>query len=377
MLSTQQFERLVSLLKLDALQALSLVDGKVLASRHVPPFPPDAPALVLGVQDVGQMEAVCRVLLSVYPAEHVVWLVGWPSEAITESTLANVPSLLSAPLQAGEWLVYVPPLPAGSSFETFQEIIAHLRAPDGCPWDRKQTHQTLRKYLLEESYEALAAMDANDAVKMREEFGDLLLQVVLNAQIGYEQGEFTMTEVLKEIHDKLVRRHPHVFGSVEVDSVGQVLQNWEAIKKEERREKGEEENSLLASLPAALPALSQAQEYQSRAARVGFDWPEVEGVLEKIREEIEEIRRSTSLAELTAEVGDLLFALVNLARWKKVDAESALRETNLKFKTRLGHIEKRAREMGRAMQEMSLQELDALWNEAKQQEAGGSQGSQT
>lgn len=367
MLSAEHFSALTRWLDLDSLQSLSIVDGKTFSTRHIPPFPPDAPALVTAIETESQLAQVARVLCAVYPPGHGVRLVQFPAEEVVETTLRAIPS--ETHIEPGGWAaLYLPPLPAGTSFEAFQEIIAHLRAPDGCPWDREQTHQTLRKHLLEESYETLSAMDADDPAKMREEFGDLLLQIVLNAQIGYEDGEFTMSEVLKGIYDKIIRRHPHVFGQVEVDGVGQVLSNWENIKKEERRKNGEAEKSLLDGVPAALPALSQAQEYQERAARVGFDWPEIDGVLEKIREEIEEVRRSANPDEIAAELGDLFFALVNLARWRQVDAEAALRAANRKFKNRFGCIEKRAQEMGRAMKEMSLQELDDLWNQAKTQE---------
>jgi tetrapyrrole methylase family protein/MazG family protein len=257
------------------------------------------------------------------------------------------------------------PLAQGSSFEQFQEIIAHLRAPNGCPWDREQTHLTLRRHLIEESYETLDAIDSGDPSRMKEEFGDLLLQIVLNAQIAWETSEFTISEVIKGIHDKIVRRHPHVFGDIQVTGVGNVLQNWEKIKAAEREETGNQEKSLLDGLPGALPAMIQAQEYQSRAARVGFDWPEIGGVLDKIQEEIEEVKHTVDIRELTAELGDLFFALVNLARWKEVDAESALRETNLKFRKRFGYIEQKARENGKRMDEMTLEEMEAYWQEAK------------
>lgn len=370
MLSSENFALLSRCLELDSIQSLSMVDGQTFSTRHAPPFPPDAPTLVTAIETESQLEQVVRVLRAAYPPNHPARLVSLPAGEVIETTLGALPAETVA--EPGAWrALYLPPLPPGNSFESFQEIIAHLRAPDGCPWDREQTHQTLRKHLLEESYETLAAMDADDPAKMREEFGDLLLQVVLNAQIGYEYGEFTMSEVLKGIYDKIIRRHPHVFGQMQVDGVGQVLTNWENIKKEERRKNGEREKSLLDGVPAALPALGQAQEYQERAARVGFDWPEIGGVLEKIREEIEEVRQSANPEELAAELGDLFFALVNLARWKEVDAEAALRATSLKFKKRFGYIEKRAQEQGRAMKEMNLQELDDLWNEAKGQGAGG------
>ena len=217
---------------------------------------------------------------------------------------------------------------------------------------------------MEESYEALEAIDAGDPASMREEFGDLLLQIVLNAQIANEAGQFNMSDVVKGIHHKIVRRHPHVFGDLELKDVNGVLQNWERLKEEERGKKNDEKG-LLDGVPLSLPALTQAQEYQDRAARVGFDWPEIEGVLDKVREEIEEIKAAQNPEEVTAELGDLFFVLVNLARWKKVDAESALRETNLRFKKRFAYVEQGAKGQGRSLSDMTLDEMDALWNEAK------------
>ena len=208
-----------------------------------------------------------------------------------------------------------------------------MRAPNGCPWDREQTHETLRKHLLEESYEAISAIDSGDFTDMREEFGDLLLQIVLQSQIANEEGQFNVNQVVHGIHSKIVRRHPHVFGDVQLDGVDGVLANWEKLKEKERSEK-KVETGLLDGVPMALPALSQAQEYQDRAARVGFDWPEIEGVLDKVKEEIEEIKNAETDFELASEIGDLFFALVNVARWKKIDAESALRGANQKFRKR-------------------------------------------
>jgi len=252
----------------------------------------------------------------------------------------------------------------GTSFEAFVEIVAHLRAPNGCPWDREQTHETLRKHLLEESYEAISAIDSGDFAHMREEFGDLLLQIVLQAQIASEEWRFNVNEVIQGIHSKIVRRHPHVFGDLKLEGVDGVLANWEKLKEQERGEK-KDGKGLLDGVPAALPALSQAQEYQDRAARVGFDWPEVEGVLEKIKEEIEEIKKAETDFELASEIGDLFFAIVNLARWKKVDAESVLRQTNMKFKNRFGYVEHGAKRQGRNLSELALNEMEALWQEAK------------
>jgi tetrapyrrole methylase family protein/MazG family protein len=348
-------------LRLTPPSKLTLLDAQEFSSAHFPPTPPDVDTLILGVDSRELALQVKKVLLAVYPKEHEVrWVEGYRLQV--ESLGDFQPATCN--FQPATCL-YIPSLGEGTSFESFAEIVAHLRAPeDGCPWDKEQTHQTLRKHLLEESYEALAAIDANDTAGMREEFGDLLLQIVLNAQIASETKDFSITEVVKHIYDKIVRRHPHVFGDLKLDDVNGVLQNWEKLKEKERGGK-KEEKGLLDGVPSILPALNQAQEYQDRAARVGFDWPEIEGVLDKIREEIEEIKQAQNLEEVTAELGDLFFVLVNLARWRKVDAESALREANLKFKKRFAHVEKGAKAQGRNLSDMTLEEMDVLWNEAK------------
>ena len=345
---------------------LVLLDAQTLASAHVPPFPPDMPALLTGIDSPGLAAQVRSVLLAVYPGGHPVnWVDGQTQQP--EQLAAPQPSSITLhPLTC----LYLPALGEGTSFEAFAEVVAHLRAPDGCPWDREQTHQSLRTHLLGESYEVLEAMDDNDPAAMREEFGDLLLQIVLNAQVGSETGSFSMTQIVKGIHDKIVRRHPHVFGDVEVRDVDGVLQNWEKLKEKERSAKGKEkgEKGILDGVPSSLPALTQALEYQSRAARVGFDWPEIGGVLDKVREEIEEIKQAQNLDEVAAELGDLFFVLVNLARWRKVDAESALRGTNIKFRKRFAYVEQGAKKLGRNLSDMTLEEMDALWNEAKGRE---------
>jgi tetrapyrrole methylase family protein/MazG family protein len=262
----------------------------------------------------------------------------------------------------------VPALNEPTSFEAFAGIVARLRAPDGCPWDRKQTHLTLRSHLLEECYETLAALDMGNTAKLREELGDLLLQIVLHAQIASEAGEFSISDVLVSIHDKIVRRHPHVFGTAHVEGVEEVLHNWERLKELERGEAGGAAG-LLDGVPRALPALSQAQELQDRAARVGFDWPSVDGVLDKVREEIGEIGRAASGAEAAAELGDLLFVLVNLARWKEADAESLLRQASEKFRRRFHYIEERSGRDGRRLTDLSSDQMNALWDESKKEEA--------
>ena len=350
-------------LRIEPPSCLTLLEARSLSSAHVPPFPPDLPVLLLGLDSRELALRVKNVLLAVYPEEHEIRL--------TEGARLRVGRLGDFEPSTFEpsTCLYVSSLGEGTSFESFAGIVAHLRAPDGCPWDREQTHQSLRTHLLEETYEALSAMDAGDAHAMQEEFGDLLLQIVLNSQIAHEAGEFSMTQVIRQVYDKIIRRHPHVFGNVKVDGVDGVLQNWERLKEKERNENegkdGSRNKGLLEGVSPALPALTQAQEYQDRAARVGFDWPEIEGVLDKIKEEIEEIEQAENQEQVAAELGDLFFALVNLARWRKVDAESALRGANLKFRKRFGYVEQRAKSQGRSLSDMTLEEMDAFWNEGK------------
>ncbi len=358
-------EPLCAALGLDPYPRCALVDALELADSRVPSFPPDMPAIVAQIYSRQIAAEVKMTLNAVYPDEHPVRLVhaaGTPLERVENLSLYEVDRSEQIGLLTA---LYVPPLGEGTSFEAFQEVIARLRAPDGCPWDREQTHASLRPHLLEETYEALAALDSGDADKMAEEFGDVLLQIVLHAQIASEEGEFGMADVLRKARAKIIHRHPHVFGNLQVDGMLGVLQNWERLKDAERRADDRSEKGVLDGVPIALPALAQAQEYQERAARVGFDWPTAEGVLEKIVEEIGEIKTASDSERLTAELGDLLFALVNLARWKKVDAESALRAANQRFRIRFAFVEQSARQQGKHLRDMTLEEMEALWQEAK------------
>ena len=341
---------------------LILLEAQTISSAHVPPYPPDIPVLFTGIETTKLLLQLKTVLLTTYPKDHVVH---WASvEKKNELALGD----LSEDIFPNDICLYVPALGEGTSFESFAEIVAHLRAPDGCPWDKEQTHESLRKHLLEESYEAISAIDSGDFADMREEFGDLLLQVVLQSQIANEEEQFNVNQVIHGIHSKIVRRHPHVFGELELEGVDGVLANWEKLKEAERKDKGHDEKGLLDGVPTILPALSQAQEYQDRAARVGFDWPVIDGVLDKIAEEINEIKNANSDFELASEIGDLLFVLVNFARWKNVDAESVLRETNIKFKKRFSYVEQGAKKQGRNLSELSLDEMETLWQEAKKRE---------
>jgi tetrapyrrole methylase family protein/MazG family protein len=351
-------------LELDALDGLYVGDALDLVSSHHPPFSPDRPALLGQVYSRLVASDLKLVLMNQYPDDHIVVLVHAASTenvVIEELPLHEIDhSQHIAALTA----LYVPALPESSAFESFQETVAHLRAPDGCPWDREQTHQSLRPHLLEEAYETLAALDADDMQALREELGDLLLQIVLHAQIATEEGHFKMSQVIAGIQEKIVRRHPHVFASLEVGAVDQVLHNWEALKAEERDREGSGAG-LLDGVPEGLPALAQAMEIQARVARVGFDWPHIEGVVEKVQEEFAEFNRADEPGTRFQEFGDLLFSLVNYARWVRLDPESALRKANRRFRDRFRDLQDLARQSGKALEDMSLEEMEKLWEKAK------------
>jgi tetrapyrrole methylase family protein / MazG family protein len=352
-------------LGLDPFPRLVLMDAIELSQAHVPVFPVDMPVIIAQIYSRLVAAEVKMTLNSTYPDEHPVSLVhaaGTGEEIVEHLQLYEIDCSEHIGMLS---ILYVPPLGEGTSMEAFQEIVAHLRAPDGCPWDREQTHSSLRTNLLEETYETLAAMDSGDPAGMKEEFGDLLLQIVLNAQIACEDGDFCMADILKGIHDKIIRRHPHVFGGLKLDGVEGVLLNWEKLKALERTNSEKPEKGLLDGVPIILPALSQAQEFQERTARVGFDWREIDGVLEKIAEEIREVRAANGEEELIHEIGDLFFAMVNLARWKNIDSESALRQTNNRFKERFAFIEQKASKMGKKPSDLSMDQMEQWWQEAK------------
>ncbi|MGQ9572139.1 MAG: nucleoside triphosphate pyrophosphohydrolase [Dehalococcoidia bacterium] len=248
------------------------------------------------------------------------------------------------------------------TLEGFRAIIARLRGPDGCPWDRAQTHASLKPYLLQEAYEALAALDEGDPQKLCGELGDLLLEVLLHVQLAEEAGEFTLADVLYGIASKIVRRHPHVFGEEQADSPQEVMARWEALKREERGVEG----SALEGVAEAMPALARAQVFLDRAATVGFEWPQTAGVVGKLREELDELAQAGDLDHKREELGDVLFLLVNLARYLGVDAEEALREANRKFYQRFTTMEALAREQGRSLADMPLTEQERLWEAAKE-----------
>jgi tetrapyrrole methylase family protein/MazG family protein len=308
-------EPVMTALKVDPLPHTALVDALELAIAHVPPFPPSAPAIVAQLHSKFVASDVKLTLMSIYPDDHTVQLIhaaGTSNEKVESLVLYEIDRSDHIGLLTS---LYVPPIGPATSFEEFQEVIAHLRAPEGCPWDREQTHQTLRPHLLEEAYEVISALDANDPDAMREEFGDLLLQIILHAQIANEYGEFNISDVLEGIHTKIVYRHPHVFGNLELKEIDGVLLNWERMKAEERVTNGKREESLLNGVAKALPALIQAEQFQKRASRVGFDWKEIQGVIDKVEEEMSEVHLAQDSAARAVEIGDLIFAVVNLARW--------------------------------------------------------------
>jgi tetrapyrrole methylase family protein/MazG family protein len=293
------------------------------------------------------------------------------------ATTAKAPTAKAHRESAGEW------------FERLVGLQARLRAPKGCPWDIEQTHHSLRTYLIEEAYEVLEALESGDPGKLAEELGDLLLQVVFHAQIATEEGCFTVADVVRGIHQKMVRRHPHVFGNKSARSAAEVLKNWEQIKAEERRAKDagqgidkgstdKEARSLLDGIPHTLPAVMQGYQLTRRASRIGFDWESVAGVVEKLQEELGELgkaRDAQSAREVEGEIGDVLFAAVNLARFLKVDPEIALKRTNAKFASRFREMERMAAARGRKLADVPREEMEALWNQAKGSEKASAQAS--
>jgi len=370
-------EPTLTALGLDPLaEGLQIADADTLAARLHPPLDPDRPALVAQLYNRRQAAQVKLTLMSSYPDEHPVALVQAAGTERQQVVNCLLYELDRQPQVDHLTTLYVPALPQPGGLPSLQETVARLRAPGGCPWDREQTHQTLRPYLLEETYEALAALDAGDHRALAEELGDLLLQIALHAQIASEESEFKMVDVIASIDAKLRRRHPHVFANLSVSGVSEVLSNWQAIKKAERAQANAEDgaekpseavrSSVLDGVPQAMPALARAQAISTRAVRVGFEWPTLEGVLDKLVEEAREVAAAETPEEREAEIGDVLFVVVNLARWLGVDAESALRATNERFCRRFRVLEQLAEQRQLRLGDLDIRALDALWDEAKQ-----------
>ncbi|QGQ43937.1 nucleoside triphosphate pyrophosphohydrolase [Metabacillus sediminilitoris] len=361
-------------LEIDPIEGFQLVDALTLKSEHL-----QLQSHIIITQVYDQMVAsdVKLTLMEQLPDDYKVMIVtaaGSSDQQLKEVPLYKLDRETSVNNLTS---VYVPPVTNEEllhhKFTSLREIIAELRGPNGCPWDKEQTHHSLKRYLIEECYELIEAIEEEDIDHMIEELGDVLLQVVLHAQIGEDEGMFTIDDVIKDISDKMVRRHPHVFGETVVKDTGEVLSNWDEIKRKEKAETNKD--SILDSVATSLPALSKAFHLQKKAAKVGFDWPTIEEIWEKVKEEIREFEDELGPHPdnrlLMKEFGDVLFALVNVGRHYNIEPEEALISTNKKFYDRFYYIEKKAAETNRELQDMSLEEMDNYWDEAKKIEKEG------
>ncbi len=351
-------------LGIDPIEGLTILDAADLSA-----LPEDMPTALVVTQVYNQQVAseAKLSLMEIYPDDHQVMLVrnlGLEDEQILSLPLYEIDRQRGIDHLTS---LYVPAAPVKTrefTLEPLTDIMARLRAPDGCPWDILQTHASLRSNLVEEVYEVIEAIDLEDDELLCEELGDLLLQIIFHARMAEESGSFSMQDVIDGICSKLIRRHPHVFGQISVRDAGEVILNWEQIKKEEKKER----KSLLDGVPKDLPALMGACKLQQKAAKAGFDWDDIEPVWGKLDEEIAELKQAIQQQDsghTEEELGDVLFSVVNLARFLKVDAETALRLTNGKFKQRFSHVEARVKASGHSWNEFTLEELDAFWEEAK------------
>ena len=366
-------DALLAVLKIDPAGGLSIVDGLRLEQQR--PNPEKGNVIIQAYSRMVLSE-IKLSLMEYYPDQHpvaVVTAAGVPGQ----ERLDRLPLYQLDRVQEVNHLtsVYVPPLEGPATgrccypLDPLVEVMARLRGIDGCPWDREQDHLSLRKYILEEAYEVIEALDSQDMYNTCEELGDLLLQIVFHAQIASEGGRFNINDVVGGITEKMIRRHPHVFGGVKVENSAEVLLNWAAIKELEKPGRGPK--GLLDGLPGQLPALMKAQKMQSRAAKAGFDWSDYKGALEKVYEELNEVQEAIKIdngRQIENELGDLLFAAVNLARLLKIEAEVALAKSSGKFEQRFRQIEKRAASAGRQLSECSLSEMDVWWEEIKKVE---------
>lgn len=354
---------------------LCITDGvQVIDALSASQYPPDQSMHVLYYQVYDGFVAsdLKLLLMRYYPEEHVVHVVR--AAGVSEEQRVQAVPLYQLDRVPVDHLtsVHVPPLSADDrrDFAGLVHIVARLRGPGGCPWDREQTHETLRTYLLEEAYEVLDAINTRDNAKLCEELGDVLLQVVLHAQLANEAGRFDIQDVVSQQCEKLVRRHPHVFGDVQVRDSAEVLRNWERIKAEENNPAPRQ--SVMDGVIPSLPALAFALEVSKRAVKVGFEWPDLQGVLDKFREEQVELAEAVAQGDrprIEAEIGDLLFTLVNIARHLKVDAEQALHAMVRRFIVRFQQMEQLAREQGKQLERLTLEEWDALWEQAKRNQS--------
>jgi len=356
-------EPTLTALGLDALDGLQIVDALDVIGSYYPMLNPDRPALIAQVYSRAVASDLKLVLMNLYPDEHQTALVdaaGTAAETVVWGPLYEIDHRDHTPLTS----LYVAPLPYVGGFEHLLETVAHLRSPEGCPWDREQTHASLRENLLEEAYEVLEALDREDDDALCEELGDLLLQVVLHAQIAGEEGAFQMADVIAHIDAKLKRRHPHVWGEVQVAGAHDVVVNWEAIKREERENAHTDKvRFLLDGVPKTLPALAQAHAYSSRAARVGLDMVGVAAEAAHIQQAVETLLRAHSAEDRSMALGEVLFAIAQCASRLELDPEAALREANARFARRMRHVEQVARERGVTLTMLDAAERLRLWCE--------------
>jgi tetrapyrrole methylase family protein/MazG family protein len=371
---SSRIDRLLAAASLDPAMGVQVVAGSRLATVA---FDPSLPLVLLGSpagREAPGSDLPGRhahhgprdVLNALYPLSHLL-------QPLPDGAARPIEELGDEDLVAGDWLVPpLPPLENLASPHGMAAISARLRATDGCPWDRRQTHATLRPFVLEEAYETVDAIERGAPADLAEELGDLFLQIVLHAQLAAEEGTFDLTDVYRRLGAKIVRRHPHVFGDVEVSGAEEVLRNWEAIKAAERHEAGAPP-SAFSGVARALPALAGSREIQERASSLGWDWPAIEGVWEKVAEELAELHEVADVqgdagrdAQLH-ELGDVLFATVNLARWLKLDPEEALRTANRRWIERYERVEGLAAARSLVLVDLSADEKDALWNEVKAQ----------
>lgn len=356
------------LLALDGLDGLQLMDANQIIDAPYPPVNPDMPLLVSQVYSRLQAGDLKIVLADVYGDEHPVVLVHGAGTEHEQREDVPLYAIDRSPHLRQLTSLYVPPAAGARSLTAFAASIATLRGPDGCPWDQEQTAGSMRSGFIEEVAEAIDAIDRDDVEALCDELGDVLLHIVFQAQIAREAGDFTLSDVVGGIEAKIRRRHPHVWGETVAESASAVEQNWRALKA---LEKDDEPRSILANIPPALSALARAQKIQRRVARVGFDWPAQDGVWRKLVEEMDELAAAGNHEARRAELGDLLFSVVNLARWMEIDAETALREANLRFEERFSQVELLASEQGQTLDALDIDALEALWQEAKRRMAGG------
>jgi tetrapyrrole methylase family protein/MazG family protein len=369
--ASRSVDRLLAAAGLDPGDGVQVVSARRLASIA---FDPSLPVVLLaepaGVEPVPVLagrharNGAREVLLALYPPAHLL-------QPLPNGTPRPVESLTDDELTARDWVIpALAPLDNLASPHGMAAISARLRAPDGCPWDRRQTHATLRPFVLEEAYETVDAIEGGTPEDLAEELGDLFLQIILHAQLAAEDGAFDLTDVYRTLGAKIIRRHPHVFDDLEVSGAEEVLRNWEAIKAAERHEAGAPP-SAFSGIARALPALAASREIQERAASLGWDWPAIEGVWEKVAEELAELHEAGAIEGEAGrdarlhELGDVLFAAVNLARWLKLDPEEALRSANRRWIDRYERVEALAADRGQVLVELSADAKDALWNEVK------------